>query len=70
MPRANAISATCATCSAVMMPPVGLAGELRMIRRVRSLTRPASSSTSNPNSFSMRSGIGTALAPAKWIIDS
>ena len=45
------------------VPPVGLAGLLRMISRVLGVIRDSSSWALKENSFSSRSGIGIAEAP-------
>jgi hypothetical protein len=67
----SAISAAAAARSAAGdSPPVGLCGELRMTRRVRSLRRGPSSSVAKLNPSSSRSGSGTGVAPAQRIADS
>jgi hypothetical protein len=52
------------------MLPQGLWGEFRMISRVRSVTREASSSGSMRKPCCSRSGTGTGRAPAKAAIDA
>ena len=54
----------------VSTPPVGLAGELMNRTLVRGVMSDASSSTSSRNSFSIRIGIGTGVAPTKRVSDS
>ncbi len=52
------------------MPPVGLAGELRITIFVRGVSRSARSWAENANPRSSTSGSGTGVAPANLITDS
>src|SRR5215218_10109877 len=61
--RSRRIPAREATSSGVSTPPVGLAGELRITSRVRSLRPARNSSRSKRNSFSWRSGTKTGRPP-------
>ena len=62
-----ASSEIAATSSALRQPPVGLAGVLRMIIRVRSVTSCRNSSTSSRKPRSSRIAIGTGTAPTKEV---
>ena len=53
-----------------IIPPVGLAGELRINSRVFGVILAKTLSASKEKSFSSTRGIGTALAPVKRITDS
>jgi hypothetical protein len=50
-------------------PPVGLAGEFKINRRVFGVIRLSVSSAENAKPFSSRIGTGTGLAPVNSIID-
>ena len=50
-------------------PPVGLAGELRMRRRVRGVISDRVSSAEKAKPFSSRIGTGTGVAPVNSIIE-
>ena len=50
-------------------PPVGLAGELRIRRRVRGVIRPSVSSAEKAKPFSSRIGTGIGFAPVNSIIE-
>ena len=50
-------------------PPVGLAGELRMMSRVAGVMSLSVSSAENAKPFSSRIGIGTGFAPVNSIIE-
>ena len=55
---------------AEVAPPVGLAGLLKMISRVRSVTSRSAASTSSENLLPSRTGTGTTRPPAKRTTDS
>ncbi len=65
-----ASSATRSRSSRVSTPPVGLAGELITISRVRGVTSAVSSSGSRRNSFSWRIGMGTDVPPMNRVTES
>ena len=50
-------------------PPVGLAGELRMISRVCGVSSDSVSSAEKAKPFASRIGIGTGRAPVNSIIE-
>ena len=50
-------------------PPVGFAGELRIINRVCGVISDSVSSAENAKPFSSRIGIGTGVAPVYSIIE-
>ena len=52
-----------------MTPPVGLAGELRMMSRVSGVISDSVSSAEKAKPFSSRIGIGTGRAPVNSIIE-
>jgi hypothetical protein len=56
--------------SSSIVPPVGLAGLLMMMRRVFSLKLAITSSALKEKPLSSCNSIGTALAPVYLIIDS
>ena len=65
-----AIAAMASRSSGVRIEPHGLCGLLMTMSRVRSVTRPRSSSMSIRKSCSCRSGMGTGVAPVNRAIDS
>jgi len=50
-------------------PPVGFAGEFKIMRRVLSVTKERASSPENAKPFSSRTGIGMGVAPVNSIME-
>ena len=66
--RASPATSASISCFGVT-PPVGLAGELRIISRVLGVMRESVSSPEKAKPFSSRIGIGTGRAPVNSIIE-